>query len=127
MFAMTNKKRPLSPHLQIYKPQITSIVSIFHRMSGAFMAMGLIVLTYWLGAAAYGPEAYGRALAVLDSWFVSLVLYALMAAYFYHLLNGIRHLVWDTGRGLEKDQVTISGTLVIAGTVILTAAVLFLA
>lgn len=118
---MKRGTRPLSPHLQIYKPQITSGVSIFHRITGVILAAGLIVLVYWLGAAAYGPEAYARAQAFLGSWFGYLMLFGFTVALFYHICNGIRHLFWDIGWGFEKDQVTAGGIAVLVGTAVLTA------
>jgi len=117
---MTRGNRPLSPHLQIYKPQLTSGVSIFHRITGVILAAGLIILVYWLGAAAYGPQAYARAQVFLGSWFGLLMLFAFTAALFYHICNGVRHLFWDIGWGFEKDQVTKSGIAVLVVTAVLT-------
>jgi len=118
---MKRGTRPLSPHLQIYKPQITSGVSIFHRITGVILAAGLVVLVYWLGAAAYGPGAYGRAQVFLGSWFGYLILFGFTVALFYHICNGIRHLFWDIGWGFEKDQVKAGGIAVLVGTAVLTA------
>ena len=112
--------RPLSPHLQVYRPQITSVLSISHRISGVFMAAGLLVLVYWLTALAGGPSAYADALGVLGSWPVQLLLFGWTLAFFYHFLNGIRHLVWDTGRGFEIDQVANSGRVVVIAAALLT-------
>ncbi|MBF0094444.1 MAG: succinate dehydrogenase, cytochrome b556 subunit [Alphaproteobacteria bacterium] len=117
---MTSKNRPLSPHVQIYRPQITSVLSITHRITGVGLAVGLLLLTYWLSSAAYGPEAYHKATAFLGSWFGQVLLFGWTVALFYHLTNGIRHLLWDTGRGLEIPQVYRSGRVVVASTVVLT-------
>jgi len=106
-------KRPLSPHLQIYRPQITSVLSISHRFSGVVLAIGLLVLVYWLAALAAGDAAYAEALSVLGAWPVKLVLFLGSFAFFYHLANGIRHLWWDSGRGFEISQVNASGWVVI--------------
>jgi succinate dehydrogenase / fumarate reductase, cytochrome b subunit len=106
-------KRPLSPHLQVYRPQITSVLSISHRFSGIVLAAGLLVLVYWLAALAAGDAAYAAALSVLGAWPVKLVLFLGSFAFFYHLANGIRHLWWDSGRGFEISQVYASGWAVI--------------
>ena len=116
---MAADNRPLSPHLQVYRPQITSVLSISHRISGVFMAAGLLVLVYWLSALASGPAAYADALDVIGSWPVQLLLFGWTLAFFYHFLNGIRHLVWDTGRGFEIDQVVNSGRVVVIAAAVL--------
>lgn len=113
--------RPLSPHLQIYRPQITSGVSILHRITGVGLAFGMLAVVYWIGAAAYGPETYARAQEVLGSWFGRLCLFGFSVCLFYHLSNGIRHLFWDIGWGFEKSQVDASGIAVMVATVVLTA------
>jgi succinate dehydrogenase / fumarate reductase, cytochrome b subunit len=110
---MAAGKRPLSPHLQIYRPQITSVLSISHRFSGVVLAVGLLVLVYWLAALASGDAAYAAALALLGGWPVQLLLFLSSFAFFYHLANGIRHLWWDSGRGFEISQVYASGWAVI--------------
>lgn len=113
-------KRPLSPHLQIYRPQITSVLSISHRLTGSVLAAGLLVLVYWLAALASGDAAYASALAVLGSWPVKLLLFVASFAFFYHLSNGIRHLWWDSGRGFEIPEVYASGWAVIVSASLLT-------
>ena len=117
---MTAGKRPLSPHLQIYRPQITSVLSISHRFTGAALAAGLLLLVYWLAALAAGEAAYAAALGVLGAWPVQVVLFLGVFAFFYHLCNGIRHLWWDTGRGFEIAQVNRSGWIVLVSAVALT-------
>lgn len=116
---MAAGNRPLSPHLQVYRPQITSVLSILHRITGAFLSLGIIALTYWLTALAAGPAAYATAAEWFGSWFGKLVLFGWLVAFCYHLLNGVRHLVWDTGRGFEVTHVERSGWAVLAGSVIL--------
>ncbi len=113
--------RPLSPHLQIYRPQITSGVSIFNRITGVGLAFAMLGMVYWIGAAAYGPETYARAQEVLGSWFGRLCLFGFSVCLFYHLSNGIRHLFWDIGWGFEIAQVNASGIAVLVATVVLTA------
>jgi succinate dehydrogenase / fumarate reductase, cytochrome b subunit len=117
---MAAGKRPLSPHLQIYRPQITSVLSISHRFSGVVLAVGLLVLVYWLAALASGEAAYAGALALLGAWPVRLLLFLGSFAFFYHFANGIRHLWWDSGRGFEISQVYASGWAVIVAAVALT-------
>jgi len=124
---MTTRNRPLSPHLQIYKPQITSILSITHRITGVALCGGAVLLTYWLMAATYGPEAFAQAQAILGSWFGRLVLFGVVFSLWYHLANGIRHLAWDAGWGFELEKLRASGIAVIAFSVILTVATFCLA
>jgi len=123
----TTKQRPLSPHLQIYRPQITSIVSILHRLTGVAMSVGAIMLVYWLAAAAYGPEPFDRAQALFASWFGQLVLFGLTFSLFFHLGNGIRHLVWDAGHGFELPSVRAGGIAVVVFALVMTALTWFVA
>ena len=113
-------ERPLSPHLQIYKPQLTSVLSITHRLSGIFLCGGTLVLVYWLYALASGPEEYATAQNCLNSPVARAFFFLWTLAFFYHLLNGIRHLIWDIGKGFELEVVYASGRWVVIGTVILT-------
>ncbi len=122
---MTNRARPLSPHLQIYRPQITSVLSILHRITGIILSLGAFVLAWWLLAAAQGGDAYARAAEHLASPFGKLALAGFSLALVYHLLNGIRHLLWDAGWGFKLPQVYRSGYTVVALTVVLTAAIWF--
>jgi len=117
---MTRKNRPLSPHLQIYRPQLTSLMSIAHRITGIFLAVGTLGIVYWLGAAAYGPDAYQRAHGVFASWIGTLGLFLWSVALFYHLSNGLRHLMWDLGHGFEREAVYKSGYAVLGATAVLT-------
>lgn len=117
---MTTGKRPLSPHLQVYKPQITSVMSISHRATGVALAVGTLLLVYWLAAAASGPAAYASAQGVIGSWLGYLFLFGWSVALFYHLSNGIRHLFWDAGYGYEIKAVYSSGYAVLAATAALT-------
>ncbi|MEJ1993807.1 MAG: succinate dehydrogenase, cytochrome b556 subunit [Limibacillus sp.] len=108
--------RPLSPHLQVYKPQYTSILSITHRATGVALAVGTLLLIYWLVGAAGGPESYAAAQGFIGSFFGRLLLFGWSAALFYHLCNGIRHLFWDAGYGFELDTAYKSGMAVLAAT-----------
>lgn len=117
---MEKRERPLSPHLQIYRPQLTSVLSITHRASGLALVVGTLVLVYWLVAAASGAEAYASAQALLGSWPGRIVLIGFSFALFYHLCNGIRHLFWDVGLGFELKTAYASGHAVIAASVSMT-------
>jgi len=117
---MISDPRPLSPHLQIYRWQLTSVLSILHRAAGVALAVGAILLVWWLGAASDGPAPYAAFQGFIGSWFGLLLLFGWSVALFYHLCNGIRHLVWDTGRGLELTTVYASGWTVVAATAVLT-------
>lgn len=120
---MTRRARPLSPHLQVYKPQITSVMSILHRISGIILASGAFALAWWLLAAARGGDAWATAAGVLASLFGKLALFGFSLALVYHLLNGIRHLLWDAGWGFSIPQVYRSGYVVVALTAVFTAAI----
>jgi len=111
---MARTERPLSPHLQIYKWYLTMALSILHRASGVGLALGLVLLTWWLLALASGPEAFATVQAVVDSWFGVLVLFGYTAVLFYHLGNGVRHLVWDAGYGFDLEVAKNSGIAVLA-------------
>ena len=112
--------RPLSPHLQIYRPQITSVLSITHRATGIALSVGTLLLVWWLLAAANGPEAFSHVSAFVKSWFGILLLLGWTWSLFYHLLAGIRHLVWDAGYAFELPQVELGGWIVVGGSIGLT-------
>ena len=110
---MLDNNRPLSPHLQVYRPQITSLLSITHRFTGIALAIGAMFFTYWLLSAAYGADKFALAQVVFRSWIGQLILWGFTFSLFYHLANGIRHLAWDAGWGYELDKLRISGWLVL--------------
>ena len=118
---MTPGNRPLSPHLQVYKFRITMAVSVLQRITGSGLGVGLLVFAYWLGAAAYGPDAYATAQAFLTSWIGYLLLFGFTVALSFHLCNGIRHLFWDIGWGFEMETTTATSVAIVVGTVVLTA------
>lgn len=101
--------RPLSPHLQVYRPQLTSILSITHRATGVALAVGTLLLVWWLIGVASGPEQYGLVQSVIGSWVGRLLLLGWTFALFFHLANGIRHLFWDAGYGFELKTTYASG------------------
>ena len=118
---MATDHRPLSPHLQVYRPQLTSILSISHRISGVALGAGLVVVVSWLLALAAGPEAFALLNGVLASLPVKIALVLWTAALFYHLLNGIRHLLWDAGWLLDLRGAYASGWTVVTLAAFLTA------
>jgi succinate dehydrogenase / fumarate reductase cytochrome b subunit len=117
---MATNNRPLSPHLQVYRPQLTSVLSILHRATGIGLAAGTLLLVWWLIAAATGPTAFDLVQSFIGSLLGRLLLLAWSFALFYHLCNGIRHLVWDTGRGFELKTAYASGWLVVISAAVLT-------
>lgn len=117
---MNTGNRPLSPHLQVYRPQLTSVLSITHRATGVVLTIGTLLLVYWLLALAAGPQAFETARGLFASWFGRLLLFAITFALFYHLCNGIRHLCWDIGLGFDLKSVYTSGKAVVASAVALT-------
>jgi succinate dehydrogenase / fumarate reductase cytochrome b subunit len=113
--------RPLSPHLQIYKPQLTSVLSITHRATGIALSAGTLLLCYWIIAAARGPGAFGTAQALIGSPIGMLLLLGWSVSLFFHLSNGIRHLFWDAGYGYDLKTTYSSGYMVLVFTILLTA------
>jgi succinate dehydrogenase / fumarate reductase cytochrome b subunit len=112
--------RPLSPHLQVYRPQLTSALSILHRITGVGLALGAVVLVWWLVAAASSPQYFDTVQSVLGSWLGRLFLFGWTVALFFHLANGVRHLWWDSGRGLNLPSVYRTGYMTLAATAALT-------
>src|SRR5258706_4789759 len=105
--------RPLSPFTGIYRLGYTMVLSFTHRMTGVFMAFGLAALACWLMAAANGAQSYAAVIAAFSNWFFMLLLIGWLASFLYHFANGIRHLFWDAGIGLEKAQARRSAAIVI--------------
>ena len=117
---MATDNRPLSPHLQVYKPQLTSVLSILHRLTGVALAIGTLLLVWWLIAAASGPGAYDAAQSFIGSFLGRLLLLGWTFALFYHLSNGIRHLAWDIGWGFDLGTAYTPGWLVVIVSIVLT-------
>jgi len=114
-------RRPMSPHLQAYDMmQMSSATSITHRITGCALAVGTLLLVWWLAAAAAGPDAFATAQSFIGSPVGYLLLFGWTAALFYHFLNGIRHLAWDLGYGFEIPTMYKTGWAVVAGTGVLT-------
>jgi succinate dehydrogenase / fumarate reductase cytochrome b subunit len=112
--------RPLSPHLSIYRPQITSITSILTRITGNALLVASVLIVWWFFAASGDAESFATADAVLTSWFGDLVLTLSLLALWYHLLAGLRHLIWDNAIGLELDIAEKLGWGCVVGSVVLT-------
>jgi succinate dehydrogenase / fumarate reductase cytochrome b subunit len=119
---MAHDKRPLSPDLQIYRPQLTSVLSISHRITGIALSVGALLLVSWLLAAAAGPQAYATLQGLVRSWFGLVLMLGWTFALFFHLCNGIRHLAWDAGYGFELRTIYASGWSVVAASALLTGA-----
>jgi len=110
---MSPQSRPLSPHLQVYRPMYTMVLSISHRISGVFQSVGMLLLAYWLVAAASGAGAYATAAKLFGSPLVKLAIVGWIVAFWFHLFAGLRHLVWDAGYGFEKRTARRSARLVV--------------
>lgn len=111
-------RRPLSPHLQVYTPQLTSILSIMNRVTGIALSAGTLLLVWWLVAAASGPEAYATVQSFVASPIGLFVLFGWTASLFFHFFNGIRHLAWDAGFGFDLPQAYASGWAVVIATAV---------
>ncbi len=120
---METNQRPLSPHLQIYRPQWTSVLSILHRVTGVLLSIGTVLMVVWLVALAQGEQAYESMIGLMSTPLMLIALVGWTLALFYHLLNGIRHLLWDTGTMLELKPARASGWMVVILAFVLTAVV----
>jgi len=114
------KERPLSPHLTIYKPQITSVLSITHRATGVFLFLGAFIFVWELSAFARGGDAFECYMGFATSWLGIFIAFFWVLSLFYHLFNGIRHIFWDMGLGFDIKTAALSGALVVIATVITT-------
>lgn len=113
--------RPLSPHLQIYRPQITSVLSILHRITGFALSIGLVLLAGLIISAAFGQQSFDLVRGQMSTWYGYILLMGWSWAFYYHLCNGIRHLFWDIGKGFELSTVTTSGWAVLLASLTMTA------
>jgi succinate dehydrogenase / fumarate reductase, cytochrome b subunit len=114
------RSRPLSPHLQVYKLMLTFVMSGFHRISGAVLYFGMLLIAWWLIAAASGPNAYGYFEWFMGSLIGRLVLFGYTWALLHHMLGGIRHLIWDLGLGFEPAEREFLALATIVGSIVLT-------
>jgi succinate dehydrogenase / fumarate reductase, cytochrome b subunit len=116
------RARPLSPNIQIYRPQLTSVLSIVNRIAGVVLSGCAVALVLWLNAAATGPQPYAAVQGAIASWIGQIVLFGCTFAFFLHLCGGIRHLAWDAGYGFELRSIYASGWAVVAASVVVTLA-----
>ena len=117
----SKSQKPLSPNIQLYRPQLTSVLSILNRVTGVFLSIAAIALVIWLLAAAAGPQAYAIVQTTLASWTGQVILFGCTFAFFLHFLGGIRHLVWDTVHGFDLRTIYMSGWAVLAASIVMTA------
>jgi succinate dehydrogenase / fumarate reductase cytochrome b subunit len=118
--------RPLSPHLQIYRPTLQMTLSALHRISGVALTLGCVIVVIWLFAAATSPEFFATVEGLMTSWIGNLILFGSAVTLWYHALNGLRHLAWDAGWGFELDTVNKTGKAVLVGVAVLTVATLLM-
>jgi succinate dehydrogenase / fumarate reductase cytochrome b subunit len=111
---------PLSPHLSIYRPEFTSVTSIFTRITGNALLIASLLIVWWIFAASGNSENFETVNKILNSWFVKIILFLSLWAFWYHFLAGLRHLYWDTGRGFDLIQAKYLAYGVIAGSFVLT-------
>jgi succinate dehydrogenase / fumarate reductase cytochrome b subunit len=117
---MPARGRPTSPHVWLYRWQIGNTLSILHRITGAALALGLIALSYWFVSLAGGADSYAAATRLLGSPIGLAVLLGWTFSFMFHLLNGVRHLFWDAGKGFERSQRHASGWIAVLGAIALT-------
>ena len=117
-----NAGRPLSPHLQIYKRTLTMMMSIVHRVTGIALYAGTLLLVWWLSAAATSDSYFDLVLSVVGSWIGQLILFGVTWALIHHTFGGIRHLIWDMGRGFELPSVEAGAKISLAASIIVTIA-----
>ena len=117
---MNDSKNPLSPHLQIYRWHISSLLSITHRIAGIINLLALILIFFWLTALSFGENSYELFLLIINSFFGKFILIGFTWSMNFHLLSGIRHLVWDLGYGFEIKTANISGIIVIITSLVVT-------
>ena len=113
------KNFPISPHLQIYKPQITSLLSITHRITGFGLNLALILLSLWIISFGLGSDVYANFVTIFETIFVKIVVYFIVLGISYHALNGIRHILWDFGFMISNKAALVSGLVIIFTSVIL--------
>ena len=120
-------KRPLSPHLTVYRWQLGSAMSIFHRLTGIGLTLAALLVVWWFLAAGAGPEQFARVDGLLTSWLGGLILILSLAALWFHFFNGIRHLFWDTGAGFELAVAHRSGVAALGAAAVMTLVTLIVA
>ena len=126
MTGRSKVNRPISPHLTIYKPQFTSVLSIMHRITGIGLILSLMLVIAWFSALSIGVDAFNFIENIFNSILVRVILFCSLWALFYHTCTGIRHLIWDLGYGLEEKWITPSAYIVLLASVCLTISVIYL-
>lgn len=114
-------RRPLSPHLSIYRPTLTMMMSVAHRITGCALYFGTALLALWLLAVASGEQAFATAQAIVASWPGQILLFLFIWALMHHMLGGVRHLIWDTGHGFSRPAIEFLARATLIGGVLLTA------
>lgn len=120
MSDMNRGNRPLSPHLTIYRPQMSSMTSIFVRLTGIGLTLGFVLVIWWLLAAATGPDYFAFVDGLMTSWLGVLIMVVSLWALWYHALGGVRHLIWDMGYGFDLKTADMMGYVMIGGSFVLT-------
>lgn len=115
-------ERPLSPHLQVYKPQMTSVTSILHRATGVALTAGLVLFSWWLVSASIGAESYGTFVEFVNAPLGLLIMLGFTVSFYYHFANGIRHLFWDAGKGVTIKSAYAAGYFVLFFTLVMSVA-----
>jgi succinate dehydrogenase / fumarate reductase cytochrome b subunit len=118
---MPESKRPLSPHLQVYRLPMAALLSISHRMAGLGLSAGIFVLIFWLWSAMFSPDLFGLLKSLFSSFLGQIALFGWTLAFFYHLCAGIRHLVWDTGFGYAKPTYALTNWIVLGAAILFTS------
>lgn len=118
-----DKNRPLSPHLQVYRPQITSMLSILHRITGGGLAVGAVLVAFWLFAARHSDDMFAMTQTFRAHAIGKIMIFCWLFAFVYHLMNGIRHLAWDAGLGFNIKTTYITGWLVFIASILATIAI----
>lgn len=121
-----SRNRPLSPHLQVYRPQITSVLSILHRFTGMALSAAALLFVFWLGSLTCGQEAFDTFNTALNSWPFKIFTLGFLFSTYYHLCNGIRHISWDMGHGFDLQSTIKSGWLVVFASIILSVLTYFI-
>lgn len=121
-----NRNRPLSPHLQVYRLPLTGLISISHRITGVLLSVGLLLFVCIVSIIASGEQDYQRLQTQLDSWFPQLVFWAFVYALFFHLCHGVRHLIWDSGIGFQRETMNRYAVIELLASIVLTAGVFFI-
>ena len=117
---MAETRRPLSPHLQIYRPMLTMVMSIMHRLTGVALYCGMVLLVWWLSAAAISDSCFATVQAVFGHWLGRLVLFGFTWALIHHMLGGLKHFIWDTGRGFDLKTVELMAKGSLAASIVIT-------